>query len=68
MRRGRPRRFQRCPECGSVGLLLYGVRKAGHCVSVYCECPACGAKLRYVSAGESGRWYRVRTIEDVRKD
>lgn len=60
--RGRKRRFEACPVCGADGLRQRGQRKAGHCVNVYCECPACGVKLRYVSAGEGGHWYKVRDL------
>lgn len=63
--RGRPRRFPECPECGhNGGLDLYGVRKAGHIVNVYCECPACGIRLRYVISGHQGFWVRVRDLDE----
>ena len=61
-RRGRPRRFDSCPECGAEGLFQTNQRKAGHCVNIYCECPACGAKVRYVAAGNDGHWVRVRAL------
>ena len=63
--RGRPVRFPECPECGQSidGLRLYGVRKAGACVSVYCLCPSCGIRLRYVISGQSGFWVRVKREE-----
>jgi uncharacterized Zn finger protein len=60
MKRGRPRRFQKCPECGSEEFRVYKTEQAGHCQNVYCECPVCG-KLRYVAAEKNGRWVRVRT-------
>jgi DNA-directed RNA polymerase subunit M/transcription elongation factor TFIIS len=61
-KRGRPRRFEACPECGAEGLYQTNQRKAGHCVNIYCECPACGAKVRYVTAGDEGHWVRVRSL------
>ena len=61
-KRGRPRRFETCPVCGGEGIVVKRSRKAGHCVNVYCECPACGVKLRYVSAGDGGHWFRVRSL------
>jgi len=64
--RGRPVRYPVCPECGqnSEGLRLYGVRKAGNIVNAYCECPACGIRLRYVISGHQGFWVRVRDVRD----
>ena len=62
MKRGRPRRFRYCPSCGEEGLSVKFTRRAGHCVNVYCECPACGVKLRYVKAGDGGYWVRVREL------
>ena len=67
MKRGRPRRFQTCPECGAVGLVQTNQRKAGHCVNIYCECSVCGEKLRYVSTDKGGHWVRVLNVEDVGK-
>lgn len=61
-KRGRPRRFRTCPECGAEVLHQTNQRKAGHCVNIYCECPACGAKVRYVAAGNNGHWVRVRKM------
>lgn len=63
MKRGRPRRFQWCPECGAKEIHVTFTRKAGHCVNVYCECETCGSKLRFVKADGDGYWIRVRTIE-----
>lgn len=60
-KRGRPRRFEACPECGAEGFSVIRTTKAGHCVNLYCECPACG-KLRFVSAGDGGHWVRVRSL------
>ena len=60
-RRGRPRRFSECPECGNKEFHVYKTEQAGHCRNIYCECPICG-KLRYVSAGEKGRWVKVRAL------
>lgn len=65
--RGRPVRFQQCPECGqdTDGLRLYGVRKAGSCISVYCLCLSCGIRLRYVISGKNGFWVRVKDMREV---
>lgn len=64
--RGRPVRFPQCPECGQDvdGLRLYGVRKAGSCISVYCTCSVCGIRLRYVISGKNGFWVRVKREDD----
>lgn len=59
-RRGRPRRFDACPVCGAEDLRVYKTEQAGHCRNIYCECSACGARVRYVSAGTAARWIRVR--------
>lgn len=67
MKRGRPRRFKKCPECGAVGLIQRGQRKAGHCVNIYCECLTCGAKPHFVVVGDGCHRVRVRSIEDVGK-
>ena len=65
MKRGRPRRFKYCPACGEEGLRVLRTRKAGHCINVYCDCPTCGIKMRYVKAGEGGYWLRVRAIDEA---
>ena len=63
-RRGRPRRFRECPECGEVnGLRVLSSRRAGSLRNVYCRCDVCGAEVRYVDApGERGHWRRVRVL------
>lgn len=58
----RPKMFKRCPECGADALVVLGTRKQGHCRNRWCECSACGARIRWVTAGEHGRWVRVREI------
>lgn len=60
MKRGRPRRFKFCPVCGKPALLQRGQRKANSCVNVYCECQACGARLRLVTPGDY--WFRVHIL------
>ena len=59
-RRGRPRRFAACPECGEPSIFVQHTERRGHCENVYCVCRACGMKLRYVSAGAGGHWFKVR--------
>ena len=59
-KRGRPRRFPACPVCGGTELHVYKTAQAGHCTNVYCTCPACGEKVRYVTTGKGGHWVRVR--------
>lgn len=62
--RGRPKRFFACPACGQEGALICkGTHGQGHIRNVWCECRACGIKLRYVTAGECGRWVRVRGLD-----
>ena len=67
MKRGRPRRFQTCPECGEKALRVIATRQAGYCKNVYCECWACGERPQYVETPRGGHWIRVRNIEDVGK-
>jgi len=59
-KRGRPKRFSSCPECGEPSIFVRHTARRGHCENVYCVCHACGASLRYVQAGTGGHWYRVR--------
>ena len=63
-KRGRPHRFRYCPVCGEEGLRVYKTEQAGHCRNIYCDCPACGIKMRFVTAGEGGYWVRVRTLDE----
>ena len=62
-KRGRPRRFTTCPECGEPSLFVRSTHRQGHCENVYCVCHACGVVLRFVKAGPGGLWYRVRVAE-----
>lgn len=59
----RKKMFKYCPECGVEGSLkIISTTHQGHCCNRWCECMACGIRIRWVSAGEHGRWVRVREI------
>lgn len=59
----RPKMFKRCPECGADAVVVICTRQQGHCRNRWCECTVCGARIRWVTAGEHGRWVRVRGIK-----
>ena len=59
----RPKLFSRCPECGADTLVVIGTQQQGHCRNRWCECSACGARVRWVISGTHGHWVRVREIK-----
>lgn len=61
-KRGRPKLFPCCPECGEDALSLTGTRLQGHVINRWCVCSICGAHNRWIQAGEHGHWVRVREI------
>lgn len=62
-RRGRPKLFPCCPECGQNTLTVTCTQQQGHCLNRWCECSSCGAHIRWVKAGVQSRWMRVREIK-----
>lgn len=62
-RRGRPKLFPCCPECGEDALVVTCTQQQGHCINRWCECQNCGAHVRWVKAGVHSRWMRVREIK-----
>ena len=68
MKRGRPRRFKTCPECGAEDMKVLYTYRAGHCVTVKCLCKKCGSTPRWVKPdGSGGHWFRVKGEEDIKK-
>lgn len=62
-RRGRPKLFSCCPECGEDALIVKSTTVQGYVINRWCECSHCGVHIRMVKSGASSRWIRVRDLK-----